>query len=173
MVKKQKVSNPIIKPLQESVWNQFGASLEALQNAIKLCPDQNWDTEKRFWIQAYHCLFFTDYYLTLDAAAFVPPPPFTYSEFEDQMPDHIYSKEELLTYLHYCRGKAKDIFLNANIDLQETRWKNTSGSMDYSLLELLLYNMRHIQHHAAQLNLILRQDIQDAPNWVSRATQSL
>ena len=89
------------------------------------------------------------------------------------MPDHIYSKEELLTYLDYCRGKAKDIFLNATIDLQETRWKNTSGSMDYSLLELLLYNMRHIQHHAAQLNLILRQDIQDAPNWVSRATQSL
>ena len=160
-------------PLNEAIWNQFGASLETLQNAIKLCPEHNWDTEKRFWIHAYHCLFFTDYYLTLEAATFVPPPPFTYSEFEDEMPDYVYSKEELLNYLAYCTSKAKKLLENKKIDLLSTRWKNTSGSMDYSLLELLLYNMRHIQHHAAQLNLILRQDIQDAPEWVSRASQGI
>ena len=35
--------------------------------------------------------------------------------------------------------------------------------------ELLLHSMRHVQHHAAQLNLILRQSIDSAPRWVSRA----
>ena len=40
---------------------------------------------------------------------------------------------------------------------------------NYSLLEILLYNLRHIQHHAAQLNLLLRQNTNDAPNWVSQA----
>jgi uncharacterized damage-inducible protein DinB len=35
--------------------------------------------------------------------------------------------------------------------------------------ELLLYNMRHVQHHAAQLNLILRQKTESAPGWVARA----
>jgi len=28
--------------------------------------------------------------------------------------------------------------------------------------------MRHVQHHAAQLNLILRQTIDSAPTWVSK-----
>jgi hypothetical protein len=28
--------------------------------------------------------------------------------------------------------------------------------------------MRHVQHHMAQLNLILRQVIDSAPNWVGR-----
>ena len=37
------------------------------------------------------------------------------------------------------------------------------------MLEVLLYNMRHVQHHVAQLNLLLRQSINDAPNWVSLA----
>jgi uncharacterized damage-inducible protein DinB len=42
-----------------------------------------------------------------------------------------------------------------------------------SVAELLLYNMRHVQHHAAQLNLILRQKIDSAPNWVSKTKTKL
>jgi hypothetical protein len=34
--------------------------------------------------------------------------------------------------------------------------------------ELFLYNLRHVQHGAAQLNLILRQAIDSAPRWVAR-----
>jgi len=41
-----------------------------------------------------------------------------------------------------------------------------------SFAELLLYNMRHVQHHAAQLNLILRQKVDSAPGWVAQATAS-
>jgi uncharacterized damage-inducible protein DinB len=29
--------------------------------------------------------------------------------------------------------------------------------------------MRHVQHHAAQLNLMLRQATDSAPDWISRA----
>ena len=39
-----------------------------------------------------------------------------------------------------------------------------------SEMELLLYNMRHVQHHTAQLNLILRQVTNSAaPGWVGKA----
>jgi uncharacterized damage-inducible protein DinB len=34
--------------------------------------------------------------------------------------------------------------------------------------ELLLYNMRHVQHHAAQMNMRLRQETDSAPKWVSK-----
>ena len=37
--------------------------------------------------------------------------------------------------------------------------------------ELPLYNMRHVQHHAAQLNLLLRQAADDAPLRVAAAKE--
>jgi hypothetical protein len=37
--------------------------------------------------------------------------------------------------------------------------------------ELLLYNMRHVQHHAAQLNMLLRERTNSAPDWVSQGSQ--
>jgi hypothetical protein len=39
--------------------------------------------------------------------------------------------------------------------------------IDLGVAELLLYNVRHVQHHAAQLNLILRQTTDSAPSWVA------
>jgi hypothetical protein len=80
-----------------------------LKNAILLCPKDFWDTEKKFWYNACHCLFFLDYYLTLEPKNFAPPAPFTLSEFEDTMPERIYSKDELLTYLEMCRKKCRDV----------------------------------------------------------------
>ena len=41
--------------------------------------------------------------------------------------------------------------------------------MNYPILEILLYNMRHTQHHAAQLNMLLRQDINKHIEWSFRA----
>ena len=33
--------------------------------------------------------------------------------------------------------------------------------------EVVIYNLRHVQHHVAQLNLLLRQRIDSAPQWVA------
>ena len=35
-------------------------------------------------------------------------------------------------------------------------------------LELLLYNLRHVQHHVGQLNLMLGREAGSAPRWVAR-----
>jgi hypothetical protein len=97
--------------MSDAVWNQFGASLDMLENAIKLCPDEQWDTPLNFWYSSYHCIFWTDYYLTSDPNKFEPFPPFTFSEFDPhgKKPDRTYSKAELLTYLQHCRLKAKQL----------------------------------------------------------------
>lgn len=68
---------------KDSLWSQFGAAIEMLEKAIRLCPETYWDSEKLFWYNAYHCLFFLDYYLTLPPKGFAPPHPFTLSEFEE------------------------------------------------------------------------------------------
>ena len=138
-------------------------------NAIRMCPDSVWDDEQRFWYNAFHCLWFTDYYLTQDAASFHPPAPFDMSEFEDRMPDRTYTQAELLAYSAYCRNKCRETLAGLTPETAEWVWQNESRTRAYPFLELQLYNMRHVQHHAAQLNLLLRQGIDDAPKWVRRA----
>ena len=42
-----------------------------------------------------------------------------------------------------------------------------------SIAELLLYNMRHVQEHAAQLSLMLGQRVGSAPGWVASEKSKL
>ncbi|MEZ4885018.1 MAG: DinB family protein [Chitinophagales bacterium] len=158
--------NPLFK---ESLWQQFGASIDMLENAIIACPDELWDTDSNFWYIAYHTLFFLDYYLTDEPDSFHPPKPYTLSEFDPSgvMPERVYSKEELLQYLAFCRQKCNDVISNLTAEGAEKRF--VTEYKNYSVFEILLYNMRHVQHHAAQLNLLLRQGMDNAPSWVSRA----
>jgi len=155
--------------LKTDLWNQFGASLDMLENAISMCPVDFWDTEQKFWYNAFHCIFFLDYYLSTQPKDFVPPVPFDFSEFEDRMPERVYTKAEILAYLSHCKKKSHDLFKDLTLEKLQNRWINESGSMNYSIFEILIYNLRHKQHHAAQLNLLLRQRINDAPEWIFRA----
>jgi hypothetical protein len=159
--------------LKQILWRQFGASIDMLKNAIILCPTEFWNTETKFWYNAYHCLFFLDYYLTLEPINFAPPKPFTLSEFEDRMPDSVYSKDELLTYLQFCRKKCHCLIGGMTDEISKSFWTNESKTMSYNIIEILLYNMRHVQHHSAQLNLLLRQEINNAPEWVYEAEDKL
>jgi len=158
-----------IKSIRTAIWHQFGASLDMLENAINMCPDEHWDTELNFWYTAYHCIFWTDYYLTTEPNKFIPPAPFTFSEFDPngKKPDRTYSRTELIFYLEHCRKKAIQLISTLTNEKMNDRWIN--DYKNYSLFEILLYNLRHIQHHAAQLNLLLRQTVDQAPNWVSQA----
>ena len=157
--------NPSFK---ETLWKQFGACIDMLENAIVMCPDELWDTKEQFWYSSYHCLFFLDYYLTIDPAKYVSPKPFTNSEFEGKLPERIYTKDELLSYLRASREKCHKLISDLTTDeILNMRWVNQYRN--YSVFEMLLYNMRHVQHHSAQLNQLLRQKMNNAPAWVAQA----
>lgn len=161
---------------KDVLWNQFGAAIDMLENAIRECPDDLWHSTTRepyFWYLAYHTLFYLDLYLSDTRDGFAPPPPFTLSELdaEGPLPDRVYDKEELLSYLEHCRAKAR-----ARISPLTPAFANQIcryGWIELTTIEALLYNMRHVQHHAAQLNLLLRQATDTAPGWVSRSQRPL
>lgn len=171
----------MINALKKSLWKQFGASIDMLKNAIILCPEEYWYTNKKIFYNAYHCLLFLDYYLTIPPKNFSSPLPFTIAEsddviedvIDDLIPDRVYSKKELLDYLQSSRDKCHMLITGLTEEKLNERWIEESGTMNYSVLEILLYNMRHVQHHAAQLNLLLRQGINNAPDWVSQAEDDL
>ncbi len=154
------------------IWQQFGAAIDMLENALVACPATLWNTDARFWYIAYHTLFYLDYYLSEDPGSFRPPAPFTLSELKwGTMPERVYDKEELVSYLRFGRQKCHGLIAGLTDERAAQRFNN--GKKNYSTLEMLLYNMRHVQHHAAQLNLLLRQGMDDAPRWVSRTKMKL
>lgn len=156
---------------RETLWKQFGACIDMLENAIVMCPNELWDTEDKFWYTSYHTLFFLDYYLTLDPSTYNSPEPFTNSEFEGKLPERVYSKVELLTYLQNSREKCNNLISGLNEEVAKMRWVNPYR--DFSVFEMLLYNMRHVQHHSAQLNKYLRQKTSNAPSWVAQTKENL
>lgn len=157
---------------KEETWNQFGAAIDMLENAMLACPDKLWgDRSQRieFWYVVYHTLFWLDLYLSGAVEGFAPPAPFTLDELDPAglLPERVYTKDELQTYLAYCREKCRTT-IDALTD-EQARRRCTFGWGEISFAELLLYNMRHVQEHAAQLNLILGEQIGWEPGWVTKA----
>lgn len=161
---------------KEILWQQFGAAIDMLENAMLACPEDLWGNRSKqpeFWYLAYHTLFWLDFYLSDSAEGFTPPAPFTLSELDPEglLPERVYSKEELQNYLEHGRQKCRARIESLAEEKASRRFK--LGRVDLSFAELLLYNMRHVQHHAGQLNLLLRQSIDSAPRWVVKAKGKL
>jgi uncharacterized damage-inducible protein DinB len=162
--------------LKTIIWRQFGAAIDMLENAMDCCPEPLWgDRTKRpeFWYVAFHTLFFIDLYLSESDVGFSPPEPFTLDEMDERglMPERVYTKEELQKYLAYGREKCRTTI----VAMTEKKANRRCGFewLDLSVEELLLYNMRHVQHHAGQLNMMLRQNIDSAPSWVRKTSKAL
>lgn len=89
---------------KEIIWQQFCAAIDMLENAMQACSEELWkdrSVHPEFWYVSYHTLFWLDLQLSDSADRFVPSPPFTLSELDPKglLPERVYTKNELQTYL--------------------------------------------------------------------------
>jgi hypothetical protein len=171
-------------PWSTIVWQQFGAAIDMLDNTLVACPDSLWrqlvwpdpsvpSQGAEFWYVAYHTLFWLDLYLSGSAEGFAPPAPFGLEELDPAgvLPPRPFTRAELRTYLTFARQKCHAT-LTSLTDERARQFVDFPWARGWgvSYLELQLYNMRHVQEHAAQLSLYLGQNaIQAGPSWVARA----
>ena len=163
--------------LKELLTHQYEASLCTLHLAIDRCPIALWDQPVARWkyCQAsFHATFFADVYLqpTDDIEALKRQPFLVehaadfrdYEELEDREPVLLYDKEFVLKYLQHVRRKAQQTIAQESADV----FTGPSGfhRRKCSRAELHVYNIRHIQHHAAQLSLRLQLDGHAGIPWV-------
>lgn len=164
--------------LRTSLKSQYHAALAMLRETIERCPEELWlDDEPRnaFWQVAYHTLFFAHLYLQPSEEAFRPWVGHQSGvQHEDGIagpadPDsdlplvpQPYSKPDALAYWSVCDGMV-DVAVDA-LDLRSPE----SGFSWYPIpkLEHQLVNLRHIQHHMAQLADRLRQAEDVGVRWV-------
>jgi hypothetical protein len=158
---------------KKSLWQQFGAAIDMFDYAISACPNHLWTANLwddpddprygQFWYIAYHTLSWLDLFLTGSYDDFTPPPPF----IRGKLPETPYTKDVIRAYLKQCRQKCQEVF-EALTD-EKANQICTFAWMEPTFLELQLYSMRHVQEHAAQLNLVLGQNGLTASDWVAKA----
>ena len=161
---------------------QFEATAEMLKQAIERCPDSAWtdaSTPIAFWHMAYHAVFYLDLYIGKGEADFTPANfhqpktnflsnhPTRSEPFVPSCPP--YSKDQVLTYLAHVRKRVKGIIRN----LSEADLTAPSPVPWYSISrgDFLLNNLRHVQHHVAQLNSRLRKCDVEPGGWIGAFEQ--
>ena len=166
----------------EMLWRQFGAAIDMFDEALRDCPDELWEARlwedrpdqwvaagfSAFWYLCYHTLFWLDLYLTGAEQGFAPPAPFDLVEMEaNETLPRSYSRAELLGYLEYCRRRCQETIEAMSFDQANRLCRFAWGELPFA--ELQLYNLRHVQEHAAQLHLFLGQQAGSSAKWVSQA----
>lgn len=164
--------------LRTMLKSQYHAALAMLRDAVEKCPEAVWaggDYTNACWQHAYHALFFAHYYSGRDSESLDPWPG---HQGDVQNPDgiagppdpasslpllpHAYTKAQVLQYWDFC-----DRRIDGAIDAMDLG-AETSGFSWYPIpkLEHQLVNLRHIQHHAAQIADRVRTHAHDGVRWV-------
>ena len=158
-----------IPTLRTVLKRQYHAALAMLRDAIEQCPDEEWlsrDHKNAFWQVAYHVLFFTHLYLQPNEAAFV-----LWSQHhgdDDGTRGEPYSKAQVLEYCGFV-----DKAVDGAVDLLDLESPESGFSWyQMSKLEHQLVNIRHVQHHGAQLADRLRSAADIGIKWVSSGPAS-
>lgn len=166
----------MLETITTGLRNQFEASLYTLGQCISQCPAGLWFERvgnDPYWYVVYHALYFADYYLERDEGSFRPRE--FHREDEDLLgpepwpsanpPGREAAYTQALTsgYVHHCRQKA---IASVGAETAESL-AGPSGftRRNITRVELHVYNIRHIQHHAAQLSLRLRWGAGTRIDW--------
>lgn len=162
-----------------ALWRQLGAAIDMLDDALRDCPDELWTADVwedrsapglgAYWYLAYHTLFWLDRYVSGSDEGFRPPEPFGLEELDPAgvLPPRVYTRDELRAYLVHCRRACQATIDSVSDDQLARSCRVGSGALPFA--ELLLYTMRHVQEHAAQLNTLLGQRTGSAAGWVGAA----
>ena len=162
--------------------SQYHAALAMLREAIHKCPEELWFSERyknACWQIAYHTLYFTHLYLQPDEKSFRPwehhqanvqhPDGFGPPQPDNPLPviPRPYTQEEALMYWDFC-----DAMVDRAVDALDLDSPHSGFSWcKVPKLEHQLVNIRHIEHHMAQLADRLRSSAEIGVRWVSAVRQ--
>jgi len=163
------------------IFNQMTASLDMLKYCIDACPKSEWHEAHKdapFSQVVFHTLFYADFYLGRDSIPFKEQTFHVkhkdifgeYEEMEDKIPENLYERVFCLEYLAHCTNKVK-----ATIESETSDSLSGNSGIDFretSRAELFVYNIRHIQHHAAQLGLRIQAVTGKEMPWFSGKKRS-
>jgi len=166
----------LLSEIKKSYSRQIGAAFIMLEHVIDNANDTTWTariSNVPFWQICYHVLWFTDFYFHANEATF-QPQSFDMKEIhnywikpDSQMVEnqkHPISKNNMKAYCKYARQKANEFIQSIN----DTYFTAPSPFEwhGFPKIDLVDYNLRHIQHHVGQLDVILRREQNIGNPWI-------
>lgn len=145
----------VVKRTDPWMWPKGGAGDGRTEEAIQVFS--------AFWLVAYHCLFFLDLYCWDETGTFATPPEFANGP-EDQgidkfgaarFPNVTYSREQLLGYVGYCRGRVRETLANLTRSQRAIRLGPGHPHAGKTFEELLAINLAHVREHGDQLETFI------------------
>jgi hypothetical protein len=167
--------------LQTALKSQYHAAMGMLMQAVEKCPEDLWlggSHPNAFWHVAYHAAFFTDFYLQPNHEVFRPwQHHIEGSQFLGPVPgnpqiqakkDRPYSKAQIIDYLRSCDSSVDGAVDRLDLSAPE------SGFPWYKMskVEHQFVNLRHLQHHTAQLIDRLRRVADIGIGWIGAGSKS-
>jgi hypothetical protein len=117
------ITHGMANPLVQSMNRNFDEALGLMEVAMSDCPDNLWERDlwpdeaptaptsygglhgSAPWFLAYHALLTLDYDLTSEFESWKPPSPFDENTYS--FPNRVFTREELLGYVDYCRARVR------------------------------------------------------------------
>ena len=167
----------MLDALKQSVIGQYEASLAMLEDCFRQCPDEAWEGEVgdfAFWHVAYHAIFYTDLYLSENLDSYEPREycrenyqffgRLPFPPYESFVAEDAYDRQTLVEYVGHCRQKVRR---SVGEETAESL-QGPCGFWWYKIPrgEFHLNNIRHVQHHAAQMSLYLKRAAGVQIEWV-------
>jgi hypothetical protein len=166
----------LLSAVKKSYARQIGAAFKMLEHAIDNANDRTWTARINnmpFWQLCYHALWYTDFYFHANQETFQPQSfdmkgiknisikPDS-QMIEDQK--HPISKSNMKAYCNYARQKTNQFIQSINESYFTTpspfEWHG------FPKIDLVDYNLRHLQHHVGQLDIILRREQNIGNPWI-------
>jgi len=142
--------------LNKILIRQFQPSFKMIQKIIESCPKSIWaqrNIDPPIWQQIYHVLYGIDYWFSETKESFTSP------EFDSDVNSVLgeeskgfIEQEDMMGYLIYVSGKASEFIESLN----EEKILNPSKLYNkWTNLDVIIEQVRHLQHHLGYLNRVL------------------
>lgn len=173
---------PMLSLFTDALRGQYGAVFSTLRAAIECCPDDLWADESdggpAVWRIAFHTLYSLGLYFADGRADFRPPsfherwhevlgsklphPPYNF-----ERPSTVLTKRQLLGYLEELRDQCEQVL--AGLTAERLAEESPFEWQRFTVAELMVYNIRHAQHHVGQVHLLLRRRGGIESQWIGTA----
>ncbi len=148
---------------KQVIRSQYEAALAMMKLRIEACLEEYWDEPVGAGTirqDAYHSLFYLSYYLTPHEDQFIPDE-FVNRGGDERQPviSPGLTKTDTLAYVEYIHDKIIRMLEAETLESLEgeSGFPSIFRRRPLSRAELHIYNIRHIQHHTAQISLTMRR----------------
>lgn len=107
------------------------------------------------WRTASHILFFTDADLSAQQQDWLPLPPLSPHDEDENVVPPTYSRDQLIDYVDHCLRKVDTVFAELTDEQAEEPVAETHRHRGTPVGEMLMIGLTHLQLHTAQIRTYL------------------